>query len=313
MNKIIIICGPTAVGKTRVGIELARKNNGEIISADSQQVWRGFDIGTAKANLRERSDVPHHLIDILAPDDHFDAARFVELADAAIKDISSRGKTPFVVGGTGMYIRMLVHGLCDSPPRDADFRKQIEAEIEKLGVPALHEKLRAVDPESALRFHPNDRTRIIRALEIFHLTGVPASKIRKSHKFKDRRYDATKIGLTIDRAELYRRIDERVDGMVKNGLIDEVRALLGRYDESCQPFQAVGYREIVDYIKGRITLEEAVRLTKQMSRRFAKRQLTWFKADPDIKWFDPSEKEAVFKAIDRSIAVSSSINIISKI
>lgn len=300
MNRIIIICGPTAVGKTRVGIELARKNNGEIISADSQQVWRGFDIGTAKANLRERSDVPHHLIDIANPDDHFDAARFVELADAAIKDISSRGKTPFVVGGTGMYIKMLVHGLCETPPRDADFRKKIEDEIESVGVPTLHEKLKTVDPESALKFHPNDRTRIIRALEIFHLTGISASGIRKDHKFKERRYDAVKIGLNIDRAELYRRIDERVDGMIENGLIDEVRALLGRYDESCQPFQAVGYREIVDHIKGRITLEEAIRLTKQMSRHFAKRQLTWFRADPEVKWFGPHEKDAIWKIISKT-------------
>lgn len=301
MQKIIIICGPTAIGKTRVGIELAKRFDGEIVSADSQQVWRGFDIGTAKPDLKERSDVPHHLIDVAEPDERFDAAKYVALADAAIAGIAARGKVPFVVGGTGMYIRMLVHGICDAPPRDQDIRAEFEAEIEKHGVPALHEELGKIDPETAASLSPNDRTRIVRALEIHRLTGMPASAFRKRHGFKERRYDALKIGLSIDRAELYRRIDERVDRMIKDGLAGEVRSLLERYPEGCQPFHAVGYREIVDFVKGRIDLDEAVRLAKRASRRFAKRQLTWFRADTEIRWFGPHQIDEIADVVRGSL------------
>lgn len=296
VQKIIIICGPTAVGKTKLGVELARKFNGEIVSADSGQVWRGFDIGAAKPSPAERR-VSHHLIDVANPGEHFDAARFVEMADRAIADVSARGKIPFIVGGTGMYIKMLVHGICGAPPRDEDFRKEVEGEIEKSGIAALHERLRKIDPETAGELHPNDRARIIRALEIHFLTGTPASRIRKNHEFNERRYDALKIGLTIDRTALYRRIDERADEMIANGLVEEVKKLLDRYDENCQPFNAVGYREIVDYLKGRAGLDEATSLIKQNSRRYAKRQLTWFRADPEIEWFVPIEIERISKTV----------------
>lgn len=295
-NRIIIICGPTAVGKTGVSIELANKFNGEIVSADSQQVWRGFDIGTAKnpscvmrrASCVEKSP-SQHLIDVANPDEHFDAARFVKLADDAIADIAKRGKLPFVVGGTGMYLKMLVHGFCEAPPRDEEMRKQLEEAAALRGIQSLYEELKKIDVKTATKLPPTDRTRIIRALEIFKLTGVPASELRTQHKFKERRYDALKIGLTIDRRELYSRIDERVELMIKEGLVDEVRELLSRYDEGCQPFSAVGYREIVAHLKGKIRLDEAIRLTKQMTRNFAKRQLTWFRADKEVKWFDPEE------------------------
>ena len=297
-NKIVIICGPTAAGKTQVGIELARRFNGEIISADSQQVWRGFDIGTAKANLTSRSSVSHHLIDVVSPDERFDAARYVGLADAAIADIHSRGRPPFVVGGTGMYIRMLVHGLCQSPPRDPDFRGELEAKIEKGGLHELWERLGQIDPDSARSIHPNDRTRIIRALEIHHLTGHPASSLRRGHRFRNRRYEALKIGLDVDRAELYRRIDERVDQMMDEGLLDEVAGLLARYDQSCQPFAGVGYRELVSHINGRLALKEAVGLAKRNSRHLAKRQLTWFRADPEVLWFEPWQVGEIAKHIE---------------
>lgn len=299
LKKIIIICGPTAVGKTDVGIELAEKFDGEIVSADSQQVWRGFDIGTAKANLAEKSRVPHHLIDIADPTEHFDAKRFVELADAAIEDIASRGKIPFVVGGTGMFLRMLEKGLCEAPPRDEDFRTHLEAEIERHGLWTFHDRLKEIDPESASAIHPNDRTRIVRALEICELTGMAPSALRKKHGFSKRRYDALKIGLDIDRGELYRRIDARVDGMMEAGLVDEVRSLLEKYDAACQPFRAVGYREIVAYLSGKIALDEAVTLTKRNTRRFAKRQLTWFKTDAEIKWFSPEDLDAITLAVKR--------------
>lgn len=328
VQKIIIICGPTAVGKTQVGIELAHRFNGEIVSADSQQVWRGFDIGTAKANLKERADVRHHLVDIVDPSEKFDAAMFIAAADAAISDIVSRppasprepakgrmarlarlhrqqggqawragGLVPFVVGGTGMYIRMLDRGLCEAPPQDEEFREELGRRIENVGLLALHEELTKIDPASASNIHPNDKTRIVRAIEIYELTGVQASKFREEHSFGERRYDALKIGLAIERAEIYRRIDARVDRMVEAGLVDEVRSLLSRYDRTCQPFQAVGYKEIVAHVKGEMPLDEAVQLTKRNSRRFAKRQLTWFRSDKEIRWFAPDDRSSIESAV----------------
>ncbi len=296
MKKIIIICGPTAVGKTAVSIEMARRFGGEIVSADSQQVWRGFDIGTAKADLAERSDVPHHLIDIVDRHEHFDAARFVAAADAAIADIVSRKKVPFVVGGTGMFLQMLLHGICEVPQCDEAYRQRLEADIDARGLDALHElhaKLGEVDPESGRILHPNDRTRIVRALEIHHLTGQPASVIRREHAFKEDRYDALKLGLTIDRAELYARIDARVDRMLTEGLVDEVRALLQEATGDEQPFRAVGYREIVAFLRDEMPFEEAVRLTKRNSRRFAKRQLTWLRSESQLRWFDPVDVDGL--------------------
>ncbi len=284
-TKIIIVCGPTASGKTSLGIELAKKFNGEIVSADSQQVWRGFDVGTAKANIRERSEVKHHLIDVAGPNEVFTASRFVELADAAIADIVARGKMPFVVGGTGMYIKMLERGFCEAPPRDDEVRSALTKEAKIIGVPALHERLAKVDPDSAKHISPNDTTRVIRALEIFEVSKTPASKYRAPHAFSERRYDALKIGLEVDRKEIYARIDARVDEMMKNGLLEEVKELLRIYPRSAQPFLAVGYRELLEYLDGKLTLERAVELTKQKSRNFAKRQLTWFRADKEIKWF----------------------------
>lgn len=297
MQKIIIICGPTASGKTRVSIELAKRLSGEIISADSQQVWRGFDIGTAKANLKERSEIPHHLVDIADPSEHFDGARFVELGDRAIADICSRGKVPFVVGGTGMYLRMLERGICAAPPRDAAVRAGIEGELAVQGVQSLHEQLVAKDPESAAAIDKNDRLRIVRALEILRVTGKKASELRRDHSFTALRYDALKLGLDVDRAELYRRIDERLDYMVSLNLIDEVRGLIERYGRDCQPMAAVGYREFASYCAGELELAEAVRLAKQNSRHLAKRQLTWFRADQGIRWFAPEQISEMYNAI----------------
>ncbi len=295
LHKIVIICGPTAVGKTRVGIDLAQEFNGEIVSADSQQVWRGFDIGTAKANLTERSEVPHHLVDIVEPTKHFDAARFVELADAAIADIQARGKRAFVVGGTGMFLRMLLNGVCDAPPQDADFRAELEREIAEQGLATLHARLAEIDPASAERIHPNDTTRIVRALEIQQLTGEPASTLRDEHRFAERRYDVQIFGLDLERTELYARIDARVDRMIEEGLVDEVRGLLEKYDESCQPFAAVGYREVVAHLRGELPLDETVERIKRNSRRFAKRQLTWFRADPAVRWSAPADALALLQ------------------
>jgi tRNA dimethylallyltransferase len=301
LKKIIIICGPTATGKTAVGIWLAKQFNGEIVSADSQQVWRGFDVGTAKANLTERSEVRHHLIDVCEPTQHFDSEFFLKLADAAIADIVSRGKTPFVVGGTGMYLKMLERGICDAPPGDDQFRGALEKELDAGNIWELHERLRMLDPDAAKDIHPNDRTRIVRALEIQHLTGVPASEFRRRHDFSEKRYDALKIGLELDRKELYERINDRVDTMMGDGLLNEVRELLEKYGPNCQPFRAVGYREFVAYLKGEMRYEEALEETKKQSRRFAKRQMTWFRADPEIEWFAPADRHEISSVCARHL------------
>lgn len=299
LRHLIIICGPTAVGKTRVSIELAKRFEGEIISADSQQVWRGMNIGTAKANLTERSETTHHLIDIAEPDEHFDAARFVELADKAIEDIASRGKRVFVVGGTGMYLRLLVNGLCEAPPQDPEVRKQLEDEIETTGLQGMHDRLMDIDPESALGIHPNDPTRIVRALEIYELSGTPASEFRKMHGYGEKHYDALKIGLNIEREELYSRINARIDQMIEQGLLDEVKGLLEKYGPDSQGLKAVGYREFVHHLQGEFSLERAIELAKRNSRRFAKRQLTWFRSDEDINWFEPNNMEAMCTLLQR--------------
>lgn len=297
VQKIIIICGPTAAGKTKIGCELAKKFDGEIVSADSQLVWRGFDVGTAKPSPQEMDEIPHHLIDVADPKEHFDAARFVKLADAAISDITNREHIPIVVGGTGMYIRMLLHGVCKAPARDEKYRTELEEEIEDIGLAALHERLAEIDPASANNISPNDHTRIVRALEIYHLTGRPASKLRHEHAFTEKRYHALKIGLRVSREELYNRINDRVDSMIDGGLIDEAKRLLDEYGQGIQPFSAVGYREILLHINGQMNLEEAIRLTKQNTRHLAKRQLTWFSVDSEIKWFSPDNFEAICQEV----------------
>ena len=289
LKKIIIICGPTAVGKTAAGIELARGYNGEIVNADSGQVWQGLDIGTAKPALSERRDVVHHLLDVVSPNEQFDASKFVAMADGAIKDIAGRGKCAFVVGGTGMYLRMLVHGLCGAPPRSPEYRTKLSEEVDRIGIEKLHERLTEFDPVTAKVVHPTDKTRIVRALEIFESTGVTASEFYRRHRFLDLRYDALKIGLDMPRKELYDRINARIDKMINEGWIDEVKGLLKRHSPKSQAFQAIGYREIISYLSKEISLEDALGLIKMNSRRFAKRQLTWFRADTGIRWFTPSQ------------------------
>jgi tRNA dimethylallyltransferase len=298
VQKIVIICGPTAVGKTHVGCMLAKRFGGEIVSADSQQVWRGFDVGTAKPNQRERALVRHHLIDAADPAERFDAARFIELADAAIEDIATRGRTTFVVGGTGMYVRMLLHGVCNAPPCDEEFRAELEEEIDDVGLPALYKRLTSIDPHTAEKISPNDHTRIVRALEIHRLTGMPAGKLRKEHGFTETRYSALKLGLKIPREELYARINERVDKMIRDGLVEETKRLLAKYGEHSQPFSAVGYSEILAHMKGELSFYDAVRLIKRNTRRLAKRQLTWFRADPEIRWFEPNNIECIAAEIN---------------
>src|SRR3989338_604302 len=321
MKKIVVICGPTVVGKTQLALKLAQQLQGEIISADSQQVYRGMDIGTAKPTQEERKLVPNHLLDVVDPSEVFHAGRFVELADAAIEDILSRGRSPFVVGGTGLYLKALLHGLCEAPLRDDRLREQLLSELEIHGAITLHKRLQTLDPDTAHQIHPHHKHRLLRALEICELTGKGPSEFFRKHQFHEQRYDALLIGLTIDRKELHARIDERVDRMLEQGWIDEVKMLIEKYGSEVS-FQAVGYRELADFFRNRSwkrvlpsavfrpsrlareTLpeapptspelwsserrlpEELIASIKQQTRQYAKRQMTWFRKMPSIVWYD---------------------------
>jgi len=286
-EKLLVILGPTAVGKTDLSIDIALHFHGEIISGDSMQIYKGMDIGTAKIKPEEMKGVPHYLIDTFTPDHYFTVAEFQELASAKITEINQRGHLPIIVGGTGLYIKSVTHQYqFPTATIDEDFRAEMQALVEKHGKSALHQKLAEVDPETAKRLHTNDVKRIIRALEVYHTTNTPLSILLKEQTLETP-YDLLMIGLTMNRQKLYERINRRVDVMIENGLIEEVQQLLKQgYDERYHAMQGIGYKEIIRYLKGEITLENAIHLIKQGTRRFAKRQLSWFKNMPDIHWFD---------------------------
>jgi tRNA dimethylallyltransferase len=292
--RIVIILGPTGVGKTEVAIKLAGEYGGEIISADSMQVYRYMDIGTAKPTSEEQSLVRHHLIDVVDPDEEFDAAMFMSQAGEVIDRLNSEDKNIFVVGGTGLYIEVLIGGLFNGPGADRDLRSAYRKELVKYGNEYLYEKLKKMDEGAAAKIHPNDVFRTIRALEVLELSGESIIKKRSDHHFGDKRYDFIKIGFMIDRALLYEKINGRVEKMMADGFLREAEKLLEMgYDENLKPMQAFGYRHIVNSIKGRCDIEEAVRMIMSSTRRYAKRQLTWFRADENIEWVDPSNIDVV--------------------
>lgn len=291
--KILVVCGPTASGKSDLAMQLAHALDAEIINADSMQIYRRLDIGTAKPSPEQQAEVRHHLIDVADPDQSFSAADFAAVADAAVQDIVSRGKRVIVVGGTGLYIRALVKGLIDSPGGDGELRQALQDEASKVGNEVMLEKLRQVDPELAAGLHCNNLVRIIRALEVYQLTGIPLSCFQKEHAFATRRYDTLQIGISVDRALLYKRIEERVDRMLADGLLKEVNELLSAgFGRELKSMRSIGYKEAVAHLCGEFSGEEAATLIKRNTRHYAKRQLTWFKADPDILWFDYPEKFA---------------------
>ncbi len=287
----VALVGPTAVGKTALSLRLATEIRAEIVNFDSVQVYRGLDIGSAKPTPEERAVVPHHLIDILDPDEPFDAAGFARKARGAVRSITGRGRTVLLVGGTGLYLKALLQGLVPSPGGDPLIRSVLRGIAESKGPEALHELLKERDLESALRIHPNDIFRVIRALEVYELTGKTMSEWRRLQKqMKTAPPCCIKVGLIRPREELYRRINARVDEMLEHGLIEEVKALLEQgYSTQLKPLQTLGYRHVAAYLEGRYTLSEAVRLLKRDTRRYAKRQLTWFRADPEVRWFHPDE------------------------
>lgn len=301
-----MLLGPTAVGKTRLSLELAGAFGAEIISGDSMQVYRGMDIGTAKITEAEMKGIPHHLIDIHDPLDAYSTAEFQEQGTRLIEEISGRGRLPFIVGGTGLYIESLCYGFRFSEAvADEAFRSEQDAYAEEHGAEALHARLAAVDPASAERLHPNDRRRIIRALEIYHQTNIPLSDSLSGQK-KESPYELCLIGLTMDRKKLYKRIEERIDQMLAEGLVAEVQGLLERgYSRSLVSMQGLGYKEIAAYLEGETTLEEAVVLLKRDTRRFAKRQLSWFRHMKEIQWIDVEESldyNEIFAIIQHEIA-----------
>lgn len=285
--KLLVLLGPTAIGKTALSLEIASHFGAEIISGDSMQVYRGMDIGTAKIRPEEMRGIPHHLIDIHEPEEPYSVAEFQEQAGALIQEIGNRGKLPFIVGGTGLYIESLCYGFqFSAAPADEAFRAEQEAYAEMHGAQALHDRLAAVDPDSARRLHPNDRRRIIRALEIQHLTKTTLSESLASQE-KQSPYDLLLIGLTMDRQMLYNRIEDRIDDMLAAGLVAEVEELLRRgCHRGLVSMQGLGYKEIAAYLEGEMTYEEAVTLLKRDTRRFAKRQLSWFRHMKDIRWVD---------------------------
>jgi tRNA dimethylallyltransferase len=285
-RKLVVIIGPTAVGKTKLSIDLAHRLNGEIISGDSMQIYKGMDIGTAKITEAEMEGIKHHLLDIKNPDEDFSVAEFQHRVRPLIEEISNQSKTPMIVGGTGLYIQSVLYNYqFTENPSDPEFRSNMELVLKEKGEQAIHEMLEKIDPESASKIHPNNSRRVIRALEVFHCTNKPMSEYINSQE-QELLYDVALVGLTMDRDILYERINKRVDIMVAQGLFEEVKWLYDNGIRNTQSIQAIGYKEIYDYFDGKITFDDAINQLKQNSRRYAKRQLTWFRNKMDVNWFD---------------------------
>lgn len=286
--RVGFIVGPTGVGKTAYAIELAERIGAEIVNADSRQIYRGMDLGTAKPAADERARVPHHLIDLLDPDEPLNAAEFARLARETIGDITARGRRPLVVGGSGLYLRVLRGGIFRGPAAAPGLRAELAAQARRQGSSEMHRRLREVDPEAAARIHPNDLKRIVRALEVYELSGAPISQHQRQHAFAAGEFESLTVGLTLPRAELYAAIDRRFDAMMAAGLVEEVKALLAAgYDPGAPPLSTIGYREIAAYLRGETTIAQAAELAKRESRHLAKRQLTWFRAERETVWINP--------------------------
>lgn len=296
---LVILSGPTAVGKTALSIELAKAINGAIISADSMQVYKGMDIGSAKIMPEEMEGIPHYLIDVLEPEEEFNIVRFQEMAKEAMKEIYAKGQIPIIAGGTGFYIQSLLYDIDFSNQDTNDsYRKQLEEFAKVHGAEALHEQLKEIDPVSYETIHANNIKRVIRALEFYHLSGEPISAHNEKERQKSSPYNFAYFVLNDDRQTIYDKIDARVDIMVKNGLLEEVKALKAKgYHKKMVSMQGLGYKEILSYLDGECTLEEAIYTIKIETRHFAKRQLTWFRREKDCIWMDKSEYDHDEKAM----------------
>ena len=297
----IAVVGPTASGKSRLGIALARAFQGEIVGCDALQVYRQIDIGTAKVTLKEREGVVHHLLDVADPDREFSAGDYQRQARAVLREISGRGRLPIVVGGTGFYLRALIDGLFEGPERSEELRARMRAIIRRKGSDILHRLLERIDPESAARIAPNDADRIIRACEIHFVSGKNMSWWQSQPRDALTGYRWLKIGIDMPRELLYQRINRRVERMFKDGLLDETHRLLEIYPATCPAFKAIGYRQAAEYLAGQITLTQAVESTQMESRRYAKRQLTWFRADKEIIWLHAGDDSEAATLEDRAV------------
>ena len=287
------LVGATATGKTAVALALAQSLGAEIVNADSLQVYRELDIGTAKPTIEERARAPHHLIDVADPPEPYDAARYCQEGRQVLADLHRRRVPPLVVGGTGRYLKALLSGLFAEGEPAAGVRDRVRRDLGALGLPALYARLLRLDPATASRLHPHDTYRILRALEVISATGKPLSQFIASHRFQDAPYEVLKLGLRLPREELYRKIELRVEVMLEAGWLDEVEGLLTRYPPTLKPLQALGYRHLINYLTGRWGWEEALTWLTRDTRRYAKRQLTWFGSDPSIRWFHPDQTEAM--------------------
>jgi tRNA dimethylallyltransferase len=291
--RLVVLVGPTGVGKSALALRLARQRGAEIVSADSMQVYRHMDIGTAKPTPADRAAVPHHLIDLVEPSEPFHAARYREEARRAVADLHRRGKPILVVGGTGLYVKVLLGGLVDGPGPDEGLRRRYRELLERHGREFLHDLLSRQDPRAAAGIRPTDAVRVIRALEVLDRTGRSIVDVRADHRFADRPYETLRIGLTMERPALFAAIDRRIDGMLREGLVAEVERLLAMgYGEDLRPLRALGYRQIVDFLRGRSDFGPAVEQMRRETKAFAKRQGTWFRADGEIRWFTPDREAA---------------------
>jgi tRNA dimethylallyltransferase len=299
LPKIVVICGPTGVGKTGFAIDLARHFDAEIVGADSMQIYRYMDIGTAKPTVREQASVDHHMVDIIDPDDDFDAAVYAQQARRCIENLISTGKLPLVVGGTGLYIKALIYGLSKGADADSTIRRRLQRELSQSGLAAMVAQLAQEDPEAARRIHPNDTYRILRALEVYRTTGRSIYQHHDAHGFQRPRFDALILGLTMPRERLYERINRRVDRMLAQGLKDEVQQLLDRgYAAQLKSMQSLGYRHMVIHLLDGIPWSQTVETLKRDHRRYAKRQLTWFRAHERVHWLAPHQTGAAIELID---------------
>jgi tRNA dimethylallyltransferase len=293
-QKIIVICGPTASGKSTIAFAQAKVFNAEIVSADSMQIYKYMDVGTAKPTKDDRAKVAHHMIDVVEPNEPYSAAKYKDDASRAIDEVIGRGKNVIVCGGSGLYIRVLTKGIFTGPERDKAFREALEIEAKEKGTNELHKRLKEVDPVSAKNIHPNNLVRIIRALEVFHASGRPFSEFHAEHAFSESPYDALMLYIERPRAELYTRIDARAVQMIEEGLVEETKALIAKgYKENLKPMRALGYKEMVEYISGRLSLDDATELLKKNTRNYAKRQITWFKNVDEIIRVSAENIEAI--------------------
>ena len=296
--KVIVICGPTASGKTALSIELAKKINGEIISSDSMQIYKYMDIGTAKTTQEEMQGIKHYLLDFVEPSQRYSVAEFKKDAEKAIEEILQKGKTPIIVGGTGLYVDSLIYGIeYQTIEFDEQYRKQLEERVEKEGLETLYNEAKKIDPQAIEKISLNDKKRILRILEIYKATGKNKTEQEIESRKNGVKYDYKVFAINMDREKLYERINKRVDIMIENGLIEEVEKLLEKYKEFPTAMQGLGYKEVVEYLQGKVSEEEMIENIKRETRRYAKRQLTWFRKNKQTIWIEPYDIQKILNEI----------------